>query len=89
MLMFIHLLFDSGFDIQVFFKYVSQAGVLGFLIVVLYGGYRKWWVFGWIYRDSEVRTQKIEKERDDWRDIALHGTNLAEQTVDLFRRSRG
>lgn len=69
-------------------KYVSQAGVLGLLVIILFGGYKKWWVFGWIYRESEERTSKAEKERDDWRDLALHGTNLAEQTVDLFKRSR-
>lgn len=70
-------------------KYVSQVGVLAYLAITLYGGYKKWWVFGWIYRESEERITKLEKERDDWRDLALHGTNLAEQTVDLFRRSRG
>jgi hypothetical protein len=69
-------------------KYISQAGVLGLLVIILFGGYKRWWVFGWIYRESEDRTSKAEKERDDWRDIALHGTSLAEQTVDLFRRSR-
>lgn len=70
-------------------KYVSQGGVLGLLFFILIGGYRQWWVFGWQYKESEERTGKAEKERDDWRDLALHGTNLAEQTVDLFRRSRG
>lgn len=70
-------------------KYVSQGGVLGLLMFIMIGGYRQWWVFGWQYKESEERTEKAEKERDDWRDLALHGTNLAEQTVDLFRRSRG
>lgn len=70
-------------------KYVSQGGVLGLLFFILIGGYRKWWVFGWLYSESEDRTKKAERERDDWRDLALHGTSLAEQTVDLFRRSRG
>lgn len=70
-------------------KYISQGGVLGILVIILLGGYRKWWVFGWQYKESEQRTSKAEHERDDWRDIALHGTNIAEQTVDLFRRSRG
>lgn len=80
---------DTGLTIQTVLKYVSQAGTLGMLVIILFGGYKKWWVFGWIYRESEKRTEKLEKERDDWRDLALHGTNLAEQTVDLFRRSRG
>jgi hypothetical protein len=77
----------SVVDIQGILKYVSQIGVLAYLAITLYGGYKKWWVFGWIYRESLERINKLEKERDDWRDLALHGTNLAEQTVDLFRRS--
>jgi hypothetical protein len=79
---------DTGVSITDILKYISSVGVVGILVVAMYGGYKKWWVFGWNYRESEERTQKAEKERDDWRDLALHGTNLAEQTVDLFRRSR-
>lgn len=82
------LLADGGLTIQEALKYISQAGVLGLLTVIIFGGYKKWWVFGWIYKDAEARTAKAEQERDDWRDLALHGTSLAEQTVDLFRRSR-
>lgn len=78
----------SGLTLAEFFKYLSQAGVLGLLGIVIFGGYRQWWVFGWQYKEAKARIDKAEKERDDWRDLALHGTSLAEQTVDLFRRSR-
>jgi hypothetical protein len=81
-------LLAQGITLAEILKYVSQGGVLGLLIVILFGGYKRWWVFGWIYKESEERVAKAEKERDDWRDIALHGTTLAEQTVDLFKRSR-
>jgi hypothetical protein len=85
----LHLLFDTGFTITDLLRLISQGGVLGLLIFLVFGGYKQWWVFGWLYREEKDRTTKAEKERDDWRDLALHGTNLAEQTVDLFRRSRG
>lgn len=89
-MLILHSLLLSAGDLSLadFLKYISQAGVLGLLVVILFGGYRKWWVFGWQYKDAETRTSRAEKERDDWRDLALHGTNLAEQTVDLFKRSR-
>lgn len=72
------LLFADAIDIL---KFINSGGVLGLLVIAIVGGYRKWWVYGWIYRE-------VERERDDWRDIALHGTDLAEKTVDLFKRSR-
>ena len=69
-------------------RWISQGGILGVLVFILLGGYKKWWVWGWIYEDAEERATKAEKERDDWRDIALTGTSVAEKTVDLFKRSR-
>lgn len=81
------LLGDGGLTLADLLKYFSQAGVLGLLTIVIFGGYRQWWVFGWQYKEAAARIEKAEKERDDWRDLALHGTSLAEQTVDLFKRS--
>lgn len=75
-------------DITEVLKYASSIGLGTGLMIILFGGYRKWWVFGWIYKESETRALKVEKERDDWRDLALRGTGLVEQTVDLFKRSR-
>ena len=82
-------LFVLDLGIAEIFKYVNTAGVIGLLTVIIFGGYKKWWVFGWQYKESEERNKKTETERDGWRDIALHGTNLAEQTVDLFKKQRG
>lgn len=45
------------------------------LILVLAGGYFKWWVFGWAY--DEVR-----QERDEWRRIALQGSVTLNTTVE-------
>lgn len=78
----------GGFTVQDLIRIITDTGLVGFMLIALFGGYKKWWVFGWSYKESEKRAEKLEKERDDWRDIALHGTALAEQTVDLFKRSR-
>jgi len=53
---------------------ISQAGVVGILVIILAGGLRQWWVFGWLYRAT------IE-ERNEWKQIALRGVNLAEKGV--------
>lgn len=76
--MHVLMLFSDYADIL---KYLNSAGVLGVLILAIIGGYRRWWVYGWLYK-------QMEQERDDWRNLALHGTKIAEQTVDLFRRGR-
>lgn len=31
---------------------LNAAGVLAVLVLVLYGGLRKWWVYGWTYREA-------------------------------------
>jgi hypothetical protein len=72
-------------NLQEFFKYVNDGGVFGLFTLILVGGFRKWWTWGWAYSEMEARLRQVEQERDDWRQLALHGTSLAEQTVNLFR----
>ena len=40
--------------------YIQRGGSLLLVLLILYGGYRKWWVFGWSYEE------KINSERE-WR----------------------
>jgi hypothetical protein len=61
---------------------VSDGGVIGLLLVVLVGGARAWWVWGWVYRASV-------RDRDMWRRLALSGTNLAERTLRLAEMQGG
>ncbi len=60
---------------------ISDGGVLGLLILILYGLQKRWWVVGWAY--DEVRT-----ERDEWKELALSGTRAAERAVDLAQQGR-
>lgn len=62
--------------------YISRASIVTFLILVVYGGYKKWWVFGWVYRESEERCEKIVVEKDAWRHSALTGANIATQAFE-------
>lgn len=55
---------------------LGPSGALVFAILVLYGGWRKWWVFGWQYRDAI-------SERDEWKKAALDGTRVAKRAFDL------
>lgn len=51
---------------------LGPFGTLVLALVILYGGWKKWWVFGWYAR-------AVEEERDMWREQALRGTKIAEQ----------
>lgn len=51
--------------------YVSRAGVVVMLVLILYGGWRKWWVFGWQYRDCV-------EEKNEWKAVALKSTHIAD-----------
>jgi hypothetical protein len=44
------------------------------LLFVILTGVRRLWVFGWAYEEKA-------KEADQWREMALRGTTLAEKAV--------
>lgn len=58
------------------FDWVIQGGLVALLLVIFYGGMKKdpWWVFGWSFRELKV-------EKDEWKRLALQGTNMAERGV--------
>ena len=53
---------------------LDKGGTLALLLIIIVGGYRKWWVFGWLYRDKD-------DEARYWRDIALRALNVGEAAV--------
>ena len=61
-----------------FLDYASKGGIVGLLVVILFGGFKKdpWWVFGWVYKDLCERQIELRKEKDSWRDTALAGKDI-------------
>lgn len=55
---------------------LSRGGVVAFALLILVGGHRRWWVFGWQYEAAERRAE-------EWRELALNGTLTAERAVSL------
>lgn len=58
---------------------VRDAGVIGLLVIIIVGGHRKWWVWGYLY-------DQVLKERDEWKTLALRGTELADRMVTITKR---
>lgn len=62
--------------------YISKIGVVALLALIIYGGVKQWWVFGWLYKQER-------QEKQEWKDIALrsqkvadHSTTITEKLVD-------
>ena len=53
---------------------ISDAGLLGMLLIIVYGAAQEWWVWGWLYREMRA-------DRDYWRDIALRAAQIAEKAA--------
>ena len=53
---------------------LGQGGLLVALLVVIVTGTKRIWVFGWLYQEKK-------KEMEQWRELALRGTTLAEKAV--------
>lgn len=67
------------------------------LILVLYGGAKKWWVFGYQLTQAEARETACRAEyearltaaqrrEDEWKELALNGGYIARQAVDSLTR---
>lgn len=59
---------------------ITQGGVVGILIIIVVGGWRRWYVWKWTY-------DEIVADRDWWRTTALRGTVLAEKATDVAQTS--
>lgn len=52
----------------------GPGGALIFALIVLWAGYKKYWVFGWVYSDCIT-------EKKEWKDAAMRGVRVAEKAV--------
>jgi hypothetical protein len=68
-------------DFNEVYKTIVDGGPLGILLLILWGGSKQIWVWGYQYRE-------MKEDRDRWRDLALAGTDVAEKAVEVVR-SRG
>jgi len=53
---------------------VSDGGVPALLLIIIYTGLKKKWVFGWY-------VEEISTDRDEWKQAAKAGTFIAHRAV--------
>lgn len=72
-------------DVVTLIDIVSQGGLVALLTIALFGAVREWWVPGPIHRRLLSESHAREQE---WKRMALEGTNLADRAVELVRDER-
>lgn len=55
---------------------LGPFGTLVLSLLILFGGWKRWWVFGWHYRETV-------EEKNEWKEAALRGTAIAERVVTI------
>lgn len=73
-------------DVKSLVDIISQGGAVGLLAFFLIAGFKGWIVWGREFNREVTRRQEVEKERNDWRELALRGTNLAESLTQVQER---
>lgn len=67
------------------FSLVSEGGALALLIWIVIGASREWWftkeAFHRMIKDKDAQIVKAEKDRDEWRSIALRSLNTTDKAV--------
>ncbi len=72
---------------------LQAAGALGALIIGIWGGLKGWWFPGWYVAELRERLAKLEadktaiqRDRDEWKDLAHSNSQTASQGADLVRQ---
>lgn len=76
------MIFGDTFNPQSIFDYIQAGGIIAMLVFILIGGARRWWVFGWQYKELYDKYEKVEQSNATWMQLALRGVNVTEKIVD-------
>jgi hypothetical protein len=73
-------------DLQELLGLIPEAGATGLLVYYIVANWK-----GWIVPKRELdaetaRRKEVERERNDWRELALQGTNLADKLANVQER---
>jgi hypothetical protein len=55
-------------------QFVQSGGVLGLLVLIVYGGSRGLWVYGWQYKAAI-------QDRDEWKAVATGAITSVKDTL--------
>lgn len=62
---------------------IRDGGATVFLVLAILGGFKGWYVWRWQYderiRLASAEVDRVTRERDDWKDIAVRGVGVTEK----------
>jgi hypothetical protein len=64
--------------VQQILDLLTQGGVVSLLVLIVVGGWRRWYVWSWQYKE-------VVKDRDFYRTLAFRGTSLAEKATEAAK----
>ena len=64
-------------DFPSWLPFLNSGGVLGLLVVIVYGGAKGWWYYGHIYKAKVA-------ECDAWKTLALGGIETIQEAVKVM-----
>lgn len=73
-------------DLQTLIDLIPTAGTTGLLVYYIVASWKGWIISKREYDNEVRRRQELEKERNDWRELALRGTDLAEGLAQVQQR---
>ena len=80
-------LLAAGEAVPPWLDQASRVGVVGILLLALFGLHRRWWVPGWAYRDLEERHQRLRSRYDTAIDLALQSSRGVERTATVLEQA--
>jgi len=66
---------SQNIDVSTLLEIVQSGGIIALLIVIIYGGSKNWWVFGWQYR-------KQVEETEWWKNVCVRLLNISESAIE-------
>lgn len=63
-------------QIDALYTLLRDGGALGLVVLLIIGGMRGWYVWGWHLRETQAECQ-------EWKQIALRGTEIADRSLDV------
>lgn len=73
-------------DLQQLLELVPEAGATGLLVFFIVAVSKGWIVFKREVDSIIAHSKEVERERNDWRELALRGTDLAEGLAQVQQR---